>query len=405
MSIDLVNYIWGLSSAGSAGKDAWNAWRKENPAIIVDFSRHNFCGIDFTDFNLSHVNFSNATLSAAKLVRTNFSDADLAGVKLNSADLTNANLTRTKINRFDPGKGLFGKDKQSLRTKQPIPDMAAKIIARRHWESDKKGGISVIGGSRSDLSDANLSKATLIDTDISDANLSYANFTSAYLSGVNLNCATLVETIFDKATLIDCSVYGSSAWNLKLEGTTQHNLVVTHNDESTVKVDDIEVAQFIYLLLHNGKIRNVIDTITSKVVLILGRFTDERKMVLDAIHKELRRIGYTPVLFDFDKPASKDLTGTVELLARMARFIVADLTDPSSIPHELATIVPHLRTTPVLPLRQVGTYGYSMFDDYTRSYNGWVLPIREYQDCHSLILDLPSIIASANMLAEQFRNA
>jgi hypothetical protein len=31
----------------------------------------------------------------------------------------------------------------------------------------------------------------------------------------------------------------------------------------------------------------VIDTITSKAVLILGRFTDERKAVLDALREEL----------------------------------------------------------------------------------------------------------------------
>ena len=36
-------------------------------------------------------------------------------------------------------------------------------------------------------------------------------------------------------------------------------------------------------MLHNQKIRDVIDTITSKAVLILGRFTDERKAVLDAL--------------------------------------------------------------------------------------------------------------------------
>ena len=77
--------------------------------------------------------------------------------------------------------------------------------------------------------------------------------------------------------------------------------------------------------------------------------------MLIAIHQELRRRNLTPVLFDFAKPASKDLTGTLETLARMARFIIADLTDPSSIPHELATIVPFLRTTPVLPLKLAGS--------------------------------------------------
>jgi hypothetical protein len=34
----------------------------------------------------------------------------------------------------------------------------------------------------------------------------------------------------------------------------------------------------------------------------------------------------------------------VSTLAHLARFIIADLTDPSSIPYELATVVP---TTPV----------------------------------------------------------
>jgi hypothetical protein len=33
---------------------------------------------------------------------------------------------------------------------------------------------------------------------------------------------------------------------------------------------DIEVAQYVYLLSNNQKIRNVIDTITSKAVLILA---------------------------------------------------------------------------------------------------------------------------------------
>jgi hypothetical protein len=80
-------------------------------------------------------------------------------------------------------------------------------------------------------------------------------------------------------------------------------------------------------------------------------------------------------MFDLDEPASKDLTGTVETLARRARFVIADLTDPSSIPHEMATLVPFLRTTPVLPLRLTGTGGYSMFDDF-RAYP-WVLATHE----------------------------
>jgi hypothetical protein len=44
----------------------------------------------------------------------------------------------------------------------------------------------------------------------------------------------------------------------------------------------------------------MIDTIGSKVVLILGRFTEERKPVLDKLRNELRRRNYLPVMFDFE---------------------------------------------------------------------------------------------------------
>ena len=124
--------------------------------------------------------------------------------------------------------------------------------------------------------------------------------------------------------------------------------------------------------------------------------------MLEAIREELRKHDYIPVLFDFEKLKSKDTTGTVETLARMARFIIADLTDPSSIPHELGTIVPFLRTTPVLPIRMVGSKGYSMFADLRRSYN-WVLDVHEYGDSNSLISTLPKVIAPADRMAEELR--
>jgi hypothetical protein len=156
-----------------------------------------------------------------------------------------------------------------------------------------------------------------------------------------------MNTDLTGADLTGCRVYGVSAWGLKLERTTQQNLVITRKDEPEITVDNIEVAQFIYLLLHNQKVRDVVDTITSKVVLILGRFTDERKAVLDALREELRKRNYLPILFDFSVPATRDITETISLLARMARFVVADITDAKSIPQELAVIVPDLPSVPV----------------------------------------------------------
>ena len=163
-------------------------------------------------------------------------------------------------------------------------------------------------------------------------------------------------------------------------------MVITPKNEPEITVDNIEVAQFIYLLLHNPKIRDVIDTIGRKAVLILGRFTPERKAVLDALREELRKRDYVPILFDFDKPASQDLTATVSTLAHLARFIIADLSDPSSIPYELATVVP-TTPVPVLPILLSGCSEFAMFQDLRRRHH-WVLPTHRYDTPGQLIADL-----------------
>jgi hypothetical protein len=185
-----------------------------------------------------------------------------------------------------------------------------------------------------------------------------------------------------------------SAWNLKLSGATQQNLVITRTVEPTVTVDNIEVAQFIYLLLKNEKIRDVIDTITSKAVLILGRFTPERKIVLDALREELRKHNYLPILFDFEMPARQNITETVTLLARMARFIIADLTDPRSIVQELQAIIPSVRV-PIQPLLLEGSSLYSMFKDFDPQDFHWVLPVYQYKEPEQLLASLAQVIAPA----------
>ena len=91
-----------------------------------------------------------------------------------------------------------------------------------------------------------------------------------------------------------------------------------------------------------------IDTITSKVVLILGRFSlSERKQVLDSLRDELRKRNYVPVVFDFKQPTGRTTDETITLLARMARFVIADISDAKSVLHELRAIVPdgRIRTT------------------------------------------------------------
>jgi hypothetical protein len=234
-----------------------------------------------------------------------------------------------------------------------------------------------------DLSWSNFSGCNLTGANLSDSDLTGTNFSQAVVREANLSCATLVRTNVEGADLTSCRVYGLSAWDVQSEGAIQRDLLITPDYAPAITVDNLEVAQFIYLLLNNQKIRHVIDTITSKVVLILGRFSPERKAVLDAIRDELRNRYYLPVLFDFEKPSSRDITETVSTLAHMARFVIADITDAKSIPQELTAIVPTLPSVPVQPLLLASQQEYGMFEHFKRY--PWVLEPYLYEDLDRLL--------------------
>ena len=301
--------------------------------------------------------------------------ANLSEANLSEADLRKADLAgRTSAGRTSAGRTSAG-----------------RTSSRRTSVGRTSAGRTSAG----EPLRANLSRANLIKANLREANLSEANLSGADLSEATSRVPLLVDTDLTGADLTGCRIYGVSAWGLKLERTKQQNLVITHEDEPEITVDNIEVAQFIYLMLNNQKIRDVIDTITSKAVLILGRFTDERKAVLDALREELRKRNYLPILFDFDVPARRNITETITLLARMARFIIADLTDPSSIPQELQAIIPSVRV-PVQPLLLEGSSLYSMFKDFDPQDFHWVLPVYQYKELEQLLATLAEkVIAPA----------
>ncbi len=204
--------------------------------------------------------------------------------------------------------------------------------------------------------------------------------------GSNLTNTVLTELNLSKADLSGCTVYGASAWDLDLHDASETDLVITKPMEPVIRIDGIEVAQFIHLLIHNEKIRHVIDTITSKVVLILGRFTPERKVILDSLREELSAHEYVPVMFDFSKPRSRGMTETVSTLAHMSKFIIADISSPRSVPQELQAIVPNLPSVPVQPIIAAADYEYGMFEDF--KFYPWVLEVYSYKDVKELIASI-----------------
>ena len=266
------------------------------------------------------------------------------------------------------------------------------------WRAKESSAADLIGA---DLSGADLGKAYLRGANLRGANLSRANLSRANLCEANLGRANSAgrtsagrtssgrtssgETNLADATLTDCRVYGISAWRVKLsEGTKQQGLIITHPSEPAVTVDNIEVAQFVYLLLHNEKIRDVIDTIGRKGVLLLGRFTERRIAVLERLRHELRKRGYLPIVFNFDKPETKDFTETVRLLAGLSKFVIADLTSPKSAPYELGAIVSQTMI-PFQPIIEAGETPFAMLRDLLTSYPDRVFQPIEYPSVDRLI--------------------
>jgi len=286
------------------GSSVWNQWRQEHPEVVPDLH-----GAHFKEGRFSRANFSGADLTLAY-----FGHADLTGADLNNANLSEASLRRANFS------------KANLRE--------AKLVRADLTGSDFFGAT---------LTNANLSAAYLERT-----NLTKANCDDAILANSDLRFAVAAETSFRCADLTGCQVYGISVWNAVLDGAHQRDLVITPLDENPVTTDNLQIAQFLFFLLNNRSIRDVIETVGKKAVLILGRFTDGRKVVLQRIRDELRAAGFVPILFDFVGPSNRDITETVSTLAHLSRAVIVDITDAKSVPQELMAIVPNLPSVPIL---------------------------------------------------------
>ncbi|MDA2919837.1 pentapeptide repeat-containing protein [Desulfobacterota bacterium AH_259_B03_O07] len=365
------------------GTDAWNKLRKENPEIEPDFSKADLSGADLSEVDLSGADLSGANLNLANLGGANLSGADLSGANLNLADISGAHLNWAHLS----GAYLYRANLSGSNLSRADFSSWADLC-----EADLTGadltGADLTGAN---LSGSNLSKVNLSRARLTGANLSGANLFDANLSDANLKRAILVETDLKNVKLTNCHIYGISAWNLRGKPKEQQNLIITHEEEATITVDNLEVAQFIYLLLNNQKIRDVIQTIGQKAVLILGRFSPpERKEVLNKIRERVRELGYLPMMFDFEGAKERDFTETIKVLAGLSLFVIVDITNPKSAPLELQATVPDYMI-PFVPIIQKGEVPFSMFKDLTKY--DWVLkPVREYDTKETLLVMLEKAI-------------
>jgi len=256
------------------------------------------------------------------------------------------------------------------------------------------------------LRDANFHQAILAKADLSGAHLEGANFCrtdlyetkfeKAWLTGANLQGVQLAKTNLRGAHLVDCKIYGMSAWDVRLDGDEQKRFIIRYQSggrrrakaEEKVEVEDLDLAAFTYLTLHNHNISRVFDTAARKWVLLLGRFST-RKNVLEQLAEALRKRDLIPIIFDFPRPQQRDLVETLLLLAGLSAFVVVDITSPRSTPLELQAIASNYGV-PIVPIMKTGTKPFGMFSGLGKF--RWILAPLEYDSPEQLIAGLDKAV-------------
>jgi uncharacterized protein YjbI with pentapeptide repeats len=381
-------YLWEahLSGADLSGADLWKANLSAAHLREANLREANLKGAD-----LNRANLKEADLSGANLLEANFREAKLREADLSRADLRKANLWHANLGGADLWEAnlseanLIGANLELAHLREANLMRAnligAKLRKANLWEANLLG--------------ANLKEADLREANLWHANLGGADLNRADLRKAHLSEASLIRTVVDKAKVSGSTIYGISVWDLNGKFEEERDLVISPPHAPIITVDNIKVAQFIYLILNNEEIRDVINTLTSKSVLILGRFAlSERKAILDALRNRLREYDLLPIVFDFDRPTDKDFTETIKTLAGLSYFVIADITNPKSSPLELQATVPDYQI-PFVPIIQEGESPFAMMVDLQKKYN-WVLDTLSYSSIETLIKVLkPAIIDPA----------
>lgn len=354
-----LDFLLECNKDADYGYIKWSKWRNENQVVRPDLENATLNNIALLKYDFNNAIFKGAKLNKAKLIGCEFMGANLENADLENANCSFSNFTKAILNNINFTSAYLINNTMIECTCINAKFTNASIVQ------------NLSGGS--DFTSSDFTGSKIVLTNLVGCNLQQTKFIDCYLNGSNLSRSNLNDSI-----IINSTVYGVSAWDLSTHGSLQENLTITnHYNDSALTVDDLEIANFIYLITNNNKVANAIDNISTKVVLILGRFTPERLEILKYIKSILKKKNYVPVLFDFEKPNQKDLTETIGLIGRMSKFVVADLTDTKSIPQELSELIPNNPSLTIYPIVSNEDREYSMFEHWQRY--PWVKNIFRYE--------------------------
>jgi uncharacterized protein YjbI with pentapeptide repeats len=391
----------------------WNDWRRKNSRILPDFA-----GADLSERNLAGANLAKADLTGARLSGANLSGANLSRAKLFRADLSQADLSRATLFKANlsqtdlAGANLNGGDLSGAFLVKANLSGASLINACLKGASLGQASLFRAKLNRAVLKEASFFKADLSEADLSEADLEGANLQEAILektslrganiANANLCFATLVRTNLEGAVLDQCAVYGTSLWEVNLAETRQRDLDIMPAQQPVLSVDSLQTAQLVGMLLHQEQSRYEVFSIILNTVLVIGRFADGRRPVLDAIKAALRRGEYSPLILDFHLPGSGDKNEIVKTLGRMSRFVVADLTEDRRIAETLDAVVHFLPSIPIQPIGQAGREKIELDSHYLKY--RWVQPFWPFQDADDLAARFAEeVVAPAERKAAEIR--
>jgi len=253
-----------------------------------------------------------------------------------------------------------------------------------------------------DFSRANFSGSTFINTRFNKTILSDACFDGAVFVNCNLNRVNLSDANFSVKEIRETVVYGISSWGLNVsEDSIQSKLIIEKtygfysdflkNKRIPMMVDNIELAQFVYYLTDHKKMRDTINILNDKGVLLLGKFKHGGLERLYNLRQWFSDRNYMPMIFDFDRPDGMDFTETIVTMAGLSKLIVTDLSG-DSVPHELHAILSTF-TKPVIAYHDGNPY--SMVRDLKRK-NAYFQEISYDGTEQDLLNQLPDAVNNAD---------
>jgi hypothetical protein len=339
VAINNAEVIAVLKKAAAENKHVWNNWKE-----AVDPGKYRLSGVDFSTLNtpgLPGYDFLNCT----------FEDCIFDNIVLFNCDFEHARFERCTFTSSVRSNGNF-----------------------RSSEFEN---------------------CTFTETNFINADFRGATFRWVVMENVNFRFACLSDCKFYDSKIIGCKIYGASIWDIDAVRTEQRDLLIPNRKENgkwtgeTITIDDIQLGNVIFLLLDNANYRKMFNESKKKSVLILGRFGKNLEQTINPLKNELRKRNLSPIVFDFDKPNALDLMEAIVLLAFMSKFIIADLSDATSVIGELQAILSS-QMLPVLPIIRRSSTLFSTYA-FTNKFI-WIAQPLIYDEIQQVIEKFDSVI-------------